>query len=121
MVNTGGIAGDRLRGFIERGGARCQEGINALDGYSLIFFRNSNASGVIPQISAIMGPAAGIKEVYAEAKALGFDPKIMRKVVAIRKLDTEKREEQEALLDIYLHAIEGTVVRAGSGESEAAE
>ncbi len=43
-------------GFIDSGGARIQEGINALDGYGKIFFRNSCASGVIPQISAIMPP-----------------------------------------------------------------
>jgi len=53
-------------GFIDSGGARIQEGINALDGYSNIFFRNSCASGVIPQISAIMGPAAG-GAVYSPA------------------------------------------------------
>ena len=46
-------------GLIDSGGARIQEGINALNGYGNIFFRNSCASGVIPQISAIMGPAAG--------------------------------------------------------------
>jgi acetyl-CoA carboxylase carboxyltransferase component len=53
-------------GFIDSGGARIQEGINALDGYANIFFRNSAASGVIPQISAIMGPAAG-GAVYSPA------------------------------------------------------
>jgi methylmalonyl-CoA decarboxylase subunit alpha len=53
-------------GFIDSGGARIQEGINALDGYSNIFCRNSAASGVIPQISAIMGPAAG-GAVYSPA------------------------------------------------------
>ncbi len=53
-------------GFIDSGGARIQEGINALDGYGQIFFRNSCASGVIPQISAIMGPAAG-GAVYSPA------------------------------------------------------
>jgi len=53
-------------GFIDSGGARIQEGINALDEYSNIFYRNSCASGVIPQISAIMGPAAG-GAVYSPA------------------------------------------------------
>ena len=53
-------------GFIDSGGARIQEGINALDGYGKIFFRNSCASGVIPQISAVMGPAAG-GAVYSPA------------------------------------------------------
>ncbi len=53
-------------GFIDSGGARIQEGINALDGYGNIFYRNSCASGVIPQISAVMGPAAG-GAVYSPA------------------------------------------------------
>ncbi len=53
-------------GFIDSGGARIQEGINALDGYGNIFYRNSCASGIIPQISAIMGPAAG-GAVYSPA------------------------------------------------------
>ncbi|MFC1915646.1 acyl-CoA carboxylase subunit beta [Chloroflexota bacterium] len=53
-------------GLIDSGGARIQEGINALDGYGNIFFRNSSASGVTPQISAIMGPAAG-GAVYSPA------------------------------------------------------
>ncbi|HUV75825.1 MAG TPA: carboxyl transferase domain-containing protein [Dehalococcoidales bacterium] len=53
-------------GLIDSGGARIQEGINALNGYGNIFFRNSCASGVIPQISVIMGPAAG-GAVYSPA------------------------------------------------------
>ena len=53
-------------GLNDSGGARIQEGVNALDGYGKIFFRNSCASGVIPQISAIMGPAAG-GAVYSPA------------------------------------------------------
>jgi len=53
-------------GLIDSGGARIQEGVNALNGYGNIFFRNSCASGVIPQISAIMGPAAG-GAVYSPA------------------------------------------------------
>ncbi len=53
-------------GFIDSGGARIQEGVSALDGYGSIFYRNSCASGAIPQISAIMGPAAG-GAVYSPA------------------------------------------------------
>ncbi|MGQ9545793.1 MAG: acyl-CoA carboxylase subunit beta [Dehalococcoidia bacterium] len=53
-------------GFNDSGGARIQEGVDALSGYGQIFFRNSAASGVIPQISAIMGPAAG-GAVYSPA------------------------------------------------------
>ncbi len=53
-------------GLIDSGGARIQEGIGSLSGYSLIFHRNVKSSGVIPQISVIMGPAAG-GAVYSPA------------------------------------------------------
>ncbi len=53
-------------GINDSGGARIQEGIDALSGYGSIFFRNACASGVIPQISAIMGPTAG-GAVYSPA------------------------------------------------------
>jgi uncharacterized protein (UPF0335 family) len=46
-----------------------------------------------------------IGEVYAEAKGLGFDTKIMRQVVRIRRLDKADRQEQEAVLDLYLSAL----------------
>lgn len=46
-----------------------------------------------------------IKEVYAEAKANGFDTKTIRAVIKIRKMDTAERQEAEALLDLYLHAL----------------
>lgn len=46
-----------------------------------------------------------IKEVYAEAKSMGFDPKIIRKVVSIRAKDAAKRAEEEALLDSYMAAL----------------
>lgn len=48
---------------------------------------------------------ADIREIYAEAKAKGYDPKIMRKVVALRKQDPADRAETEALLDTYLAAL----------------
>ena len=48
---------------------------------------------------------ADIREVYAEAKGHGFDTKIMRKVVGIRKVDATVRDEQAALLDLYLAAL----------------
>ena len=48
---------------------------------------------------------ADIKEVYSEAKGLGYDPKIMRKVLIIRKMDIDERLEQEALLDTYRNAL----------------
>ncbi len=59
-------SGAPIIGMNDSGGARIQEGIDALSGYGEIFFRNSAASGVIPQISAIMGPTAG-GAVYSPA------------------------------------------------------
>lgn len=49
--------------------------------------------------------AEQIKEVYAEAKAMGYDTKALRQVVRIRKIDRKEREEQEAVLDVYLLAL----------------
>ncbi|MEO0623125.1 MAG: DUF2312 domain-containing protein [Pseudomonadota bacterium] len=49
--------------------------------------------------------AGQIKEVYAEAKAHGFDPTILRAIVALRKEDPEKRAEREAMLGIYAKAL----------------
>jgi uncharacterized protein (UPF0335 family) len=46
-----------------------------------------------------------IKEVFAEAKGSGIDVKILRKVVRLRKQDRAKRQEEEAILDLYLSAI----------------
>ncbi|MEX0300415.1 MAG: DUF2312 domain-containing protein [Kordiimonas sp.] len=80
MVQAGGIAGEQLRGFIER--------IERLE-------------------EEKKGIAEDIKEIYAGAKATGFDPKIMRKIVSLRKMDQADRQEQEALIDVYMHAIEG--------------
>jgi uncharacterized protein (UPF0335 family) len=48
---------------------------------------------------------ADIKEVFSEAKGLGYDPKIMRKVLIIRKMDIDERLEQEALLETYRAAL----------------
>ena len=50
---------------------------------------------------------ADMKEVFGEAKGEGFDTKIMRKVVRLRKQDKAKRQEEEAILDLYLSAIGG--------------
>ena len=55
-----------LIGINDSGGARIQEGVNSLAGYGEIFYRNTNASGVIPQISVILGPCAG-GAVYSPA------------------------------------------------------
>jgi uncharacterized protein (UPF0335 family) len=49
--------------------------------------------------------ADDIKEVYAEAKANGFDTKTLRTIIRLRKQDSAERQEQEALLDLYLHAL----------------
>jgi uncharacterized protein (UPF0335 family) len=49
--------------------------------------------------------AGDVKEVYAEAKAQGFDTKILRKVVALRKRDVSERREEEEILDLYLQAL----------------
>ena len=49
--------------------------------------------------------AADIKDVYAEAKGNGFDAKTLRKIVALRKLDEDKRKEAQAMLDLYAHAL----------------
>lgn len=76
--DTGGICGERLRSFIERI-ERLEEEKTAL--------------------------LEDIKEVYAEAKGVGFDTKTMRKIVSLRKLDVQKRREQEELLDLYKSAI----------------
>ena len=78
MVDTGGVAGDQLRQFIERI-ERLEEEKTAL--------------------------SADIREVYSEAKGQGFDTKIMRQVIRLRKLDTAEAQEQEALLDLYKHAL----------------
>lgn len=49
--------------------------------------------------------AADIREVLAEAKAAGYDPKIMRQVMKLRKMDAADRQEQESLLQVYMDAV----------------
>ncbi len=78
MADVGGIAADRLKSFIERV-ERLEEEKAAL--------------------------TADIREVYAEAKATGFDTKIMRQVVKLRKMDSNDRQEQEELLELYKRAV----------------
>lgn len=77
-VNTGGVAHDQLRSIIER--------IERLE--------DEKAA-----------TSADIKEVYAEAKANGFDGKTLREVIRIRKQDKAERQEHEAILEVYLHAL----------------
>lgn len=49
--------------------------------------------------------AADIREIYAEAKGNGFEPKIMRKIVSLRRMDQADRTEEEELLDLYRRAV----------------
>jgi uncharacterized protein (UPF0335 family) len=51
------------------------------------------------------GISDDIKDVYAEAKAVGYDPKIIRKVIQIRKMKPDDRSEQQVLLETYLSAL----------------
>jgi uncharacterized protein (UPF0335 family) len=46
-----------------------------------------------------------IRDVYAEAKGNGFDPKALRSIVRMRKMDSDERREQQEVLDTYLHAL----------------
>lgn len=78
MPDIGGIAGDRLRSFIER--------IERLEEEKLTL-------------------SADIKEVYAEAKGTGFDTKTMRQIVKERRMDKADLDEQETLLDLYRRAL----------------
>lgn len=49
--------------------------------------------------------ASDIKDVYAEAKGVGFDPKVIRKIIALRKQDNNKRAEEQALIATYMSAL----------------
>lgn len=77
-VDVGGIAADRLRSLVER--------IERLE----------------EEKQAIAGD---IREVFAEAKGAGFDTKIMRQVMKLRKLEKDDLQEQEHLLDLYKRAL----------------
>lgn len=78
MSDVQGVASDQLRAFVER--------IERLEEEKKTI-------------------ADDIKEIYAEAKGNGFDVKVLRKVVALRKQDMNERLEHEAVLDLYLHAL----------------
>jgi uncharacterized protein (UPF0335 family) len=56
------------------------------------------------------------KDVYAEAKSDGFDVKVLREVVRLRKQDRNERDERDSLLDLYLHAIEKAPPAAQAAE-----
>src|SRR5699024_11334165 len=66
VMDMAAKSGAPFIGLNDSGGARIQEGVTSLDGYGQIFYRNSIYSGVIPQISVIMGPSAG-GAVYSPA------------------------------------------------------
>ena len=51
--------------------------------------------------------AQDLKEVFAEVKSMGFDVKILRKVIRLRKIEQAKRDEEDALLELYIAAVEG--------------
>ena len=85
------------------------------DDSSSIEILNSTAQGrlktIVERIERLEEDKAAIsgdlKEVYLEAKGEGFDVKILRKVVRLRKQDKAKRQEEEAILDLYLSALGG--------------
>ena len=79
MVDVGGIVSERLRTIIERI-ERLEEEKSAL--------------------------AEDIREIFSEAKSAGFDVKILRQVIRLRKLDNSDRQEQEAMLDLYKRALD---------------
>lgn len=78
MVQAGGVAAGQLRSFVER-----------------IEHLEEEKKGI----------ADDIRDVYAEAKGNGFDTKILRRVISLRKKDSAERQEEEAILDLYLHAL----------------
>jgi uncharacterized protein (UPF0335 family) len=79
------VAGDKLRAIVERI-ERIDEEIKELN--------------------------EGKKEIYFEAKGNGFDVKILREVIRVRKQDQKERDEQDSLLDVYLQAIDGAGSKA---------
>lgn len=81
MSEPGAVAGDQLRTIVER----------------------------IEQVEEeIKELSEAKKEIYLEAKDNGFDVKVLREVIRLRKQDQKEREEHETLLDTYLQAIKGT-------------
>ena len=78
MSQTGSVAAGQLKSFVER--------IERLE-------------------EEKKGIADDIRDVFAEAKGQGFDTKIMRQVIRLRKKDVAERQEEEALLDLYMHAL----------------
>jgi uncharacterized protein (UPF0335 family) len=79
MSDTVGIPGDRIRSFVER----------------------------IEQIeSELKDLAEAKKEIFSEAKGEGFDVKVLKEIIKLRKQDQEERDEHETLLDVYMRAMD---------------
>lgn len=85
MSEPGGVAGDQLRTIVERI-EEVEEEIKALN--------------------------EAKKEIYLEAKGNGFDVRVLREVIRLRKQDQKEREAHETLLDVYLQALKGTRAKA---------
>ena len=79
MLDVGGVAKDRLKSIVEH--------IERLEEEKLAL-------------------VADIREVYSEAKGAGFDVKVMRQLIRLRKLDSEDRSQMEAVLDVYERALD---------------
>ncbi len=79
MTDVGGVSGERLRSFVERI-ERLEDEKRAL--------------------------AEDIREVYSEAKGTGFDVKVLRQIISLRRMDSSDRDEMEAILDTYKRALE---------------
>lgn len=77
-ADIGGVSGQRLKSYLDR--------IDRLE-------------------EEKKGLADDIKDIYAEAKGVGFDAKTIRKLVKLRKMDTEKRREEDELLELYKAAV----------------
>lgn len=84
MTDTVGIAGGRIRSLVER--------IEQIEG----------------EIQDLM---EGKKEVFAEAKGEGFDVKIIKEIIKLRKQDQDERDEHETLLDVYMRAMDEATLR----------
>jgi len=79
MSDVVGIAGDRIRSFIER----------------------------IEQIETELKELTGAKkEIFSEAKSEGFDVKVLKEILKLRKQDQDERDEHETLLDVYMRAMD---------------
>lgn len=78
MSTFGGVSGARLRQFIEQ-----------------VEYLEEQKAGI----------SSDIREVFAEAKSAGFDVKVIRQILKIRKMDSDEFQEQEAVLDTYMQAL----------------